>query len=122
MSRLLILQVLVALGNRTDRFDRCSVAYTEAQVYPPSQNEAEAKIAKRNIDPTYSVLFLSSGVFEVTIVPELSSASIPLGYNKTDCFSVVGSIPAHGAACGASTIAFSRSFTAFHPARERVAP
>jgi hypothetical protein len=86
MSRLLIVQVLVALGNREVRFNRCFLAYTEAKTYPPSQDEAEAKIAKRNIDPTYSVLFLSSGVFEVTIVPELFSASIPLGQTRLIAF------------------------------------
>jgi hypothetical protein len=86
MSRLLIVQVLVALGNRTARFSHCFVAYTEAKIYPPSQAEVEAKIAQRNVDPTYSVLFLSSGVFEVTIVPELSSASIPLGQTRLIAF------------------------------------
>lgn len=86
MSRLLIVQLLVALGKRKACFNHCFVAYTEATSYPPSQDEVEAKIAKRSIDPTYSVLFLSSGVFEVTIVPELSSASIPVGQTRLVAF------------------------------------
>ncbi|HAO79923.1 MAG TPA: hypothetical protein DCQ92_13320 [Verrucomicrobia subdivision 3 bacterium] len=86
MSRLLIVQILVALGNRKARFNHCFVAYAEATNYPPSQDEVKAKIAKRNSDPTYSVLFLSSGVFEVTIVPELSSASIPTGQTRLIAF------------------------------------
>ena len=86
MSRLLIVQALVALGNRKVGFNRCYVAYSEAKRYPPDQVEVEAKIAKRTIDPTYSVLFLSSGVFEVTIVPELSSASIPIGQTRLIAF------------------------------------
>jgi hypothetical protein len=86
MSRLLIVQAIVALGNREVGFNRCHVAYSEAKSYPPDQAEVEAKIAKRTVDPTYSVLFLSSGVFEVTIVPELSSASIPLGQTRLIAF------------------------------------
>jgi hypothetical protein len=86
MSRLLIVQALVALGNRQGGFNGCSVAYTEATRYPPDQGEVEAKIAKRTSDPTYSVLFLSSGVFEVTIVPELSSATIPVGQTRLIAF------------------------------------
>lgn len=86
MSRLLIVQVLVALGSRKNSFNRCSVAYAEAKTYPPSQEEVESEIAKRDADPTFSVLFLSSGVFEVTIVPELSSPSIPLGQTRLIAF------------------------------------
>jgi hypothetical protein len=86
MSRLLIVQMLVALGTRTDRFRRCSIAYAEAKTYPPSRDEVEAEIAKRDIDPTYSVLFLSARVFDVTVVPELSSVSIPLGQTRLIAF------------------------------------
>jgi hypothetical protein len=86
MSRLLIVQVLVALGNRKTGFDRSSLVYCEAKVYPPNKQQVEAEIAKRDTDPTYSVLFLSSGVFEVTIVPELSSASIPFGQTRLIAF------------------------------------
>ena len=86
MSRLLIVQMLVALGKRKTHFNRCFATYAEATNYPPSRDEVETKIAKRIIDPTYSVLFLSSGVFEVTIVPELSSASIPVGQTRLVAF------------------------------------
>jgi hypothetical protein len=73
MSRLLIVQVLVALGTRSDGFANCFVAYAEASDYPPNQLEAEAELAKSESDPSLSILFLSSGVFDVTVVPELSS-------------------------------------------------
>jgi hypothetical protein len=73
MSRLLIVQAIVALRTRPKGLTDCFVVYTEAETYPPSEAEAEAEIAKSAIDPTLSVLFLSSGVFEVTVVPELSS-------------------------------------------------
>lgn len=76
MSRLLIVQALVALQKRPMGFANCFVAYAEAQHYPPSEAEAEAEIAKSESDPTFSIFFLSSGVFEVTVVPELSSNAV----------------------------------------------
>jgi hypothetical protein len=75
MSRLLVVQLLVALGSRDSCFLRCSVLYSEASEYPPSRGEVEDTIAKSGVDPLYSIMLLSSGVFEVTIVPELSSVS-----------------------------------------------
>jgi len=73
MSRLLIVQVLVALGTRSDGFADCFVAYAEASDYPPNQLDAELELAKSDSDASLSILFLSSGVFDVTVVPELSS-------------------------------------------------
>jgi len=75
MSRLLVMQTLVALGSRSVGFTDCFVAYAEAKNYPPTREEAEAELAKCESDPTFSILFLSSGVFEITVVPELSSAA-----------------------------------------------
>lgn len=76
MSRLLIVQSLVALGSRPEGFGHCSVVYCEAQKYPPTQAEAQAAFDRIAIDPTFSALFLSAGVFDVTIVPELSSVAL----------------------------------------------
>jgi hypothetical protein len=73
MSRLLIVQVLVALGTRNIGLSNCSVAYAEARDYPPTQAEAEVELQRAQADPTCSILFLSSGVFEVSVIPELSS-------------------------------------------------
>ena len=73
MSRLLIVQVLVALGTRFAGFRNCFVAYSEARDYSPNKEEAEAELTKSESDPCLSILFLSSGVFDVTVVPELSS-------------------------------------------------
>jgi hypothetical protein len=77
MSRLLIVQAIVALQRRPKGLADCFVVYSEALLYPPSRIEAEAQLAKSESDPTLSVLFLSSGVFDVTIVPELSSFALP---------------------------------------------
>lgn len=73
MSRLLIVQILVALGTREIGFENCFIAYAEAKQYPPSQNEAKEELAKSETDPTFSILFLSSGVFDIAVLPELSS-------------------------------------------------
>jgi hypothetical protein len=73
MSRLLIVQTLVALGTRSIGFEGCLVAYAEAKKYPPTREEAGMELARCESDPTFSILFLSSGVFEITVVPELSS-------------------------------------------------
>lgn len=76
MSRLLITQTLVALGTSPQGFANCFAAYAEAEIYPPSQTDAEAELAKLDSDSTVSIQFLSSGVFEVTVVPELSALAM----------------------------------------------
>jgi len=81
MSRLLIVQSLVALRDRGSGFDDCFVAYAEAINYPPTREEVEQALRQSAEDPLYSILLLSSGIFDVTVVPELSSTSI--GGNQT---------------------------------------
>jgi hypothetical protein len=76
MSRLLIVQTLVALGTRTEGFAGCFIVYIEAENYPPSQKEAEAELNKSESDPSFQIFFLSSGVSEVTLVPELASRTL----------------------------------------------
>jgi hypothetical protein len=78
MSRLLIVQSLVALNQRTSGpgLRNCVVAYAEAASYPPTEEEVEQELRQSGEDPLYSVLLLSSGVFDVTIVPELSCTAI----------------------------------------------
>lgn len=75
MSRLLITQLIVALGQR-NYFNETTVFYSEALEYPPSKNEVDNVIKEQKTDEIYRAMFLSSGVFEVTIVPELSSVSL----------------------------------------------
>jgi hypothetical protein len=75
MSRLLIVQILVALVNRSCGFERSSVLYAEASDYPPTEDEVKAEIERMGINPLHSVMLLSSGVFDVQVIPELASAS-----------------------------------------------
>lgn len=75
MSRLLIVQTIVAFGCRKAGLLNCSIVYSEAAEYPPTKAEAEAVLQKSALDLTFSALFLSSGVFEITVVPELSSVA-----------------------------------------------
>jgi hypothetical protein len=81
MSRLLIVQALVALRAARGGFKRSVIVYSEAQTYPPDRQEVEAGILQSEVDPLFVVLFLSSGVYDVTIVPELSALSF--GANQT---------------------------------------
>jgi hypothetical protein len=46
-----------------------------AQEYPPNEKEVDAEISKMEEDSLHSAMFLSSGVFELAVVPELSSVS-----------------------------------------------
>src|SRR5712692_2734832 len=75
MSRLLIVQILVALQDRPRGLRGCSVLYAEASKYPPSEDKVMAEIKKMDIDPLHTVMLLSSGVFDVHVIPELASTS-----------------------------------------------
>lgn len=78
MSRLLIVQLLVALGRRPQGFEKVHIYYTEAREYPPTQADVvkatESNTSEGNVGE--AIMFLSSGVFEVSIVPELSSTAM----------------------------------------------
>ena len=75
MSRLLIVQILNVLGNPPFNFSRSTILYSMAQEYPPSENEVDAAIKKMEKSSLHSAMFLSSDVFELAVVPELSSVS-----------------------------------------------
>lgn len=74
MSRLLIVQCVVAL--REVAGSRLRLWYCEAAQYPPSPAEVEEAIGASDDDPAIAAMFLSSGVFGVTIVPELASTTL----------------------------------------------
>lgn len=74
MSRLLIVQ-LVAAGVREGLLHKMVVIYTEAQEYPPTRAEVEDRLAGEE-DYLGILNFISSGVFAITIVPELSTVSM----------------------------------------------
>jgi hypothetical protein len=86
MSRLLIVQLIVERARRAHGLSRVAVVYSEAAVYPPTRQEAEEELAKAGSDPTFSVLFLSSGVFDVTVVPELASVGPPAAQTRLITF------------------------------------
>lgn len=69
MSRLLIVQVVVAMIEHGKAF---SVLYTEANVYPPKEEEFRQKQQGMR----GGVSFISSGIFEIVSCPELSSVSM----------------------------------------------
>ena len=72
MSRLLIVQTLVALFS--EQSQPTTIIYGEAKDYPPSKDkfEQDNKDGKNKPPPSY----LSSGIFEIAATPELSSVSM----------------------------------------------
>jgi hypothetical protein len=76
MSRLLIVQIIVSLFRSSHGFENVVILYTEASEYPPEEEEVRSAIAKIGSDSVYRTMFISSGVLEVTVVPELSSVSL----------------------------------------------
>ena len=72
MSRLLIVQLLVALLTRDN--DSVTLIYGEADVYPPSEDKFEQDYRENNSNPIPG--YLSSGIFEIATTPELSSVSM----------------------------------------------
>jgi hypothetical protein len=75
MSRLLIVQLIVSLGKRPTSLSGVEVLYSEAAEYPPTKEKVEKEL-KEQSNAFELPVFLSSGVFGVTIVPELSSVAL----------------------------------------------
>lgn len=72
MSRLLIVQTLVALIGGQNRL--LSLIYGEAKEYPPSREQFEQDDTNDNAKSVPS--YLSSGIFEIAATPELGSVSM----------------------------------------------
>lgn len=69
MSRLLIVQLIVAITETRRRFN---ILYTKALTYPPVEHEFLERLSSSEFKPA----FISSGIFEVVSAPELSSVSM----------------------------------------------
>jgi hypothetical protein len=76
MSRLFIVQALAAIGKSRRGFSNIEILYCEAQRYPPYEEEVRETINEMKDDSIYRTMFISYGVYEVTVVPELSSIAI----------------------------------------------
>jgi hypothetical protein len=76
MSRLLIVQLIAGLIEQENNMPAVSILYTEAASYPPTEYEARAKLASRAHDPSAIFSFISVGVYDLAIVPELSSSNL----------------------------------------------
>lgn len=72
MSRLLIVQALVAFLNEQCR--SVSILYAEAEEYPPSEDKFQRDMERAGAGPPPS--YISSGIFEIAVLPELSSVSM----------------------------------------------
>ena len=74
MSRLLIVQVLVALINENEQYRPIKIIYGEAEAYSPSEEEFKQDHIDAKNRPETS--YLSSGILEIAITPELSSVAM----------------------------------------------
>jgi len=73
MSRILIVQLISALIERGEPISRCFIVYAEALNYPPTEESAREQLQLAHDDPTCAIGFLSSGIFQITLLPELAS-------------------------------------------------
>jgi len=73
MSRLLIIQLLVSYYMEKRSFEGISIIYTEAKEYPPTKESVEGQDSENIEGLSRTAMFISSGVFDVAIVPELAS-------------------------------------------------
>lgn len=76
MSRLLIVQLIVGLLELDTTAPSISILYTEAISYPPTESEAHTKLESHANDSAAILSFISAGVYDLAIVPELSSVNI----------------------------------------------
>jgi len=76
MSRLLIVQLIVAFYSMTGSMRGLSILYCEAMEYPPHEDEVKTAVRQQEGDPLYLGLLISSGVFDLAVVPELSSVAL----------------------------------------------
>ena len=74
MSRILIVQIVAELVRRA-RSANSEVLYCSAKVYPPKREQVESKLAEHT-DLVGLTMFVSTGVFGLTVVPELSSVAM----------------------------------------------
>ncbi len=73
MSRLLIVQLIVGLYKHKGNFNGISILYCMADEYPLKKEQVQQKIDDVNKGSVDDILILSTGVFDLSIVPELSS-------------------------------------------------
>lgn len=76
MSRLLIVQIVVGLFQHNMSNCEIIILYTEAESYPPSKSEALSMLANHINESSAILSFISTGVYDIAIVPELSSLSL----------------------------------------------
>lgn len=86
MSRLLITQTIVALGTSRRSFQQTNILYSEAEGYPPSREQVDQVLTGNTENSFYRGMFLSSGVFNVVIIPELSSVALQGEPLRLVCF------------------------------------
>lgn len=72
MSKILIVLMIVILGHHFEGFKGIIILYAEAERYSPTKDEVE-EISSQSAE---AVGFISSGVFGIHVIPELSSVAM----------------------------------------------
>ena len=69
------MQLIVALSRRAPGLREVTLVYTEAKEYPPTQTEVDDAFVATSEEIERATLFICSGVYDIAVVPELSSAA-----------------------------------------------
>ena len=76
MSRLLIVQLVMGFISSDIHRAQVKILYTEAESYSPSYEEAQLKLDTSKSDFSEIISFISNGVHDLAILPELSSLNV----------------------------------------------
>lgn len=76
MSRLLIVQLIAGFFERAVNSIHPVIVYTEASEYPPTREAANLAINSQGLDAETALSFISAGVHEIAVVPELASINL----------------------------------------------
>ena len=99
MSRILIVQFIVALAEAIGNLQGVTILYSEALEYPPSVEEFHKR--RKEKSSIYDLLFLSEGVYDVSVLPELTTSAFysqPVhlvafpSFNKSQLIALLGEL------------------------------
>jgi hypothetical protein len=76
MSRLLVIQLLEAVSRKRNSFVNVFIIYSEAEYYHPDENDFKSRNHEGENEAGDLVVFITSGVFEILVLPELASTSL----------------------------------------------
>lgn len=76
MARLLIVQIISCFSQNNNFLKKTVLLYCEAEKYPPTKEEADRNLIRCEESPFIDFSFLSSGINDVAVLPELATVSV----------------------------------------------